>query len=197
MKFGHYNASIISGRLSFEDDGVLFEARSFVDLIKRVSDHRLEHGGDLASGWQHRLGTAYCKQNTDCKSCTNYPADPVRHLNIGDMKLFFKTVNDWVKSGESFCPQEEAERRAKICSACPLNAEIKGCVGCYRLVEKIGKVLGQKSTGYDKDLNGCLACGCNLKVKVWIPSSVVAGTLDESSLPSHCWQLQTSQDAPS
>lgn len=194
MKFGCYNAQINTGALEFREGDVLFKARVFVDLISKVRDYRLENGGDLSSGWQHRLGTDYCKQNPDCRSCTNYPADIKKTVSIGDMKLFFHVINKWLTSGEGFCDNAVAESRAKICSTCPYNVQIDGCGACFRIADKVSKTLGKRSTSYDSAIYGCMACGCNLKVKVWCPPNVVAGTLQKDKLPSHCWQLETSQN---
>lgn len=106
---------------------------------------------------------------------------------------FLKTVWNWgTMDGFKFVPMEEAERRAKICVTCPKNVTVSGCLGCTGVAALVRKIRGDHKTSVDHKLNACNACGCELKVKVLVPSEVI----DNRGLayPSWCWQAQPEQD---
>lgn len=103
------------------------------------------------------------------------------------MKSFYRAVEATWHEGQ--VSQEEADRRATICAKCPKNVDqqVNFCIGCYArsLVSKVNDLLGSKRTAHDEKLKTCSACGCDLKLKTWIPKSGVADkTID---WPTHCW----------
>jgi hypothetical protein len=103
------------------------------------------------------------------------------------MKSFYRAVEATWHEGQ--VSQEEADRRAAICAQCPKNVDqqVNFCIGCYArsLVSKVNDLLGSKRTAHDEKLKTCSACGCDLKLKTWIPKSGVADkTID---WPAHCW----------
>ena len=104
-----------------------------------------------------------------------------------DVKRFLTTVKNWgTQTRFAFVDQDEAERRAAICAACPMNVEVSGCMGCAGVGAMVKLLRGTRTTREDRKLNYCDVCGCALQVKVHLPLEAV----DNSGLeyPPHCWQ---------
>lgn len=163
-------------------------------LISQVWEHRIalpSKGMDVSGGWQDRLLNDICAQN-EWILCED-TQDRGVWAGIGDVWRFLQSLGDLVLSNEKSVPQEEAERRASICLSgasgrpCPYNQHIDGCLGCKGAGKAIEAIVGKKSTSQDKNLHVCTACGCALKIKVHLPLEVVH--VDESKLPSFCWQV--------
>lgn len=167
-------------------------AHSWNQLISRIEMLRAGNGLDLSPGWDHRIEAEICEQlSLGPQRCT-YEAPPVyapKRLTLHDVIIFLAVVKSWLKTGREWVTQEEADRRAAICAACPNNVVIEGCTSCSRLVEKITEVIGNRTTKYDQMLNGCQVCGCSTKVMPHLPIPVLARGVNEShDYPSHCWK---------
>lgn len=167
---------------------------SYDQLISRVELLRAGNGLDLSTGWRERIEAEICEQcQLGPKRCT-YEAPPVyapKRLTLHDIMVFLAVVKSWVSTGREWVSQEEANRRAAICAACPNNVVIEGCTSCSRLVEKITEVIGNRSTPYDGMLNGCQVCGCAGKVHVHLPIQVLArGVNENQDYPrDFCWKV--------
>lgn len=116
----------------------------------------------------------------------------------------FKSVKDfvafllnWRKSGGELVDQNTATIRASICVGChnnvPSSEVRKACCGggaaanaALWAARKI--IIQTKSTSYDKQLFVCALCSCDLKIKVWIPNSVLLAPEDANAYPTFCWQ---------
>jgi len=162
------------------ETGVVFTGFSYWQVFNDVSAHRNAMGLDLAEGWEDRFQDDLCKQNEQVP-CTGRKADvSKRHLQMADLQRFFALMASW--KGDTV-PQEEAERRAVICSTCPLNVTVQGCWGCAGMIKKVVSLVGNKQTSRDSALESCKVCGCVLRAKVWLPLAA-----DGLEYPSHCWQ---------
>ena len=102
-----------------------------------------------------------------------------------------------VASGQ-YATQEEINRRAGICTNCPLVEEIPGCRGCG-MASKLIKVLNKARELYGKAFtipnnlegHGCGACGCSLTVM--LPAKITLfKESDQTKRPNHCWVKKTS-----
>ena len=103
-----------------------------------------------------------------------------------------RTLSSWVVKGRPLVSQEEADRRAEICSTCQFNVSPSGCTGCSMgtLREVINSLVGNKITKDDAKLQSCSICGCALKAKVWVPLDIIQRFLPKAmkeELPGHCW----------
>lgn len=107
-------------------------------------------------------------------------------------------IDWWVSADRAKVPQEEADRRASICSTCPFNSQPAGCTTCNRgvLATLAAKVVGGQPTRHDASLQACSICGCELKAKVWLPLEVLRRHLSTGQMaqfpPPHtgfpgCW----------
>lgn len=104
---------------------------------------------------------------------------------LADVMAFVDFV---MENGIKFVPQEEAERRARICAQCPLNVPVSGCSVCEiarTLMDKSAKLLAGRTTEQDSKLKACACCGCQLQAKVHLDMKV---PYRNAKFPSHCWQ---------
>lgn len=104
-----------------------------------------------------------------------------------------RIIKSWLGEGGETVPQEEADRRAAICIACPLNKKavvMEAVVGnAIKEVLQIQQQLLLHVKGEER-LKTCKACDCPLKVKVWVPMEVIMRGIDEEELLKFdpaCW----------
>jgi len=168
------------------ETAAVFTAFSFYGLLEAVEKHRKAMKLDLSEGWMDRFQDDLCRQNerVPCDRGKKQPTGK-KSLTVADLKRFMNTLS--AQKGD-FVSQEEAERRAKICSTCPKNQSVKGCWGCGGIIKAVTEYLGKKTTSRDRALESCAVCGCVLRAKVWLE----LGTIDNTGLeyPEHCWQRQ-------
>ena len=118
---------------------------------------------------------------------------PSTALDWGNVEAGLKTFGRWIVGGCKFVSQEEADRRALVCTRCYLNVSLGGCSGCQRM---IAEVVGNKTTKYDFALRACGVCKCVLKAKVHFPQSILDKenqTLQEM-YPSFCWNRKDGEN---
>lgn len=167
------------------ETGSIFTGFSYWQVRDAVYKHRAAMKLDTSTGWEERFQDEICQQNEQahCNRGKNSHINAKRSITIDDLKRFMVTLSN--QEG-SFVSQEEAERRATICSTCPKNQTVAGCWGCGGIIKSVTKYLGNKRTSRDKALESCSVCGCVLRAKVWLE----LGTIDNSGLeyPEHCWQ---------
>lgn len=107
-----------------------------------------------------------------------------------------RTLLDWLGSGGRPVNRELAEKRAEVCSGCPMNG--KGDWTRFFTVPASQKIKTQLEiknelkleTPSDEKLGVCEACLCPLKLKVWTPIKHILKEMDEattSKLDGRCW----------
>jgi hypothetical protein len=105
-------------------------------------------------------------------------------------------LRDWLGDGSAVHPMV-AEARASWCIKCPLNVEpnwwdrIKSAIAHTIKMELELKNGMNLSTRHDDSLHMCRACGCCLKLKVWVPKEHVKRHTPKeilNQMPEHeCW----------
>lgn len=184
--FGKFNTSISHKPISYTDEyGVVHTGYRFANLLRAIKEYRIEHGGDLSVGWEDRVGNKLC-EDQKLPACSQFEK-PQRKFSLSDVSTFFQSINKWRKTGYEVVSEEESERRAAICAACPQNIKVEGCTSCFRLLQKIKSVIGERTTSKDDELNQCGVCACDLQTKIHLPKHVGQVDKYDDSLPSHCW----------
>lgn len=137
---------------------------------------------DLPSQVEHALCSRMAG-HTNCGPCTSQK-----------QSLGFSSIVRWVRAMYQFATtnklqlveQEEAERRAAICAACPLQIPTSGCWGCKGIAGMLPAIAGARKTSYDMQLKACGVCGCYNAVSVHLPIDIQQ---DPSlSFPDYCWK---------
>lgn len=164
-------------------------------LLREINRYRRRHGGDLREGWEMRVAQRLCSVEEYADYCEGFDPLPtkkekkaqqqVKHVGRQEIARFLQTVQKFISNGGKLVDQSLADKRAQICTTCPENIPIVGCMGCSGLVPKLLKATKGASTEYDNKLRGCGVCGCQLKAKVHLPDEVVGD--DDLEFPEHCW----------
>ena len=179
--------------------GVTVNAGSINKLKQHVAAHMHANRVDIPRGFDEEVEDTACHNLGDGAGhwCVERKPEVVppgqSKWRAGEVLRFLKTVTEWgVKEGFKFVPIEEAERRATICAACPMNTLVSGCLGCSGVGSLVKRIRGSVKTSVDDKLHTCEVCGCFLQVKVLVP----AGVIDNSGLeyPPHCWQHTPNED---
>lgn len=112
------------------------------------------------------------------------------------VQSFAQFLNNWLLKGGKLVDQNTANARAEICAQChnckPTKEVRKSCCGggaaantAIAVARKL--IIQNKSTTSDKKLLACALCGCDLKIKVWIPNEALYTKDDANAWPTHCW----------
>lgn len=144
-------------------------------------------------GW-----TDYFSAGTPESGRRSFP-HPQTHLHpsrAGAVVGGAKILVDWIKSGAEAVPAEQAEKRALVCSRCPLNE--RGDFSRWFTVpvsEAIRATIADRNgmglkTSHDEQLSICGACLCPLKLMVHIPLEMKLKSMNQESkdaLWENCW----------
>lgn len=100
-----------------------------------------------------------------------------------------------IASGFKTVEQEEANRRARICSSCYFRIEPQGCSGCTKLGQMIVGDIAHKSTPYDNHLvnRACAICSCPTQSIVHFPMPALDkadSPEKQAAFPDFCWRKQ-------
>lgn len=111
-----------------------------------------------------------------------------------------RTVGEWIDANGPTVSQEQAEARAAVCVACPLNGAgtfdkwfvAPAAAAIKRQVEKLQA--RSISTSQDEKLGICEGCTCAMKVKVWVPVEFIKAHMTDATMDAlrkapACWQV--------
>ena len=103
-----------------------------------------------------------------------------------------RTLADWKRDGGKLEDNEEITRRSLICSRCPKNDLIPGCMACNSeaLRTLVDTIVGTTRLPSDVHLRQCVVCCCSLVPKVRLPLDVLQRNLSgqqKAQLPDACW----------
>lgn len=108
-----------------------------------------------------------------------------------------RILAEWLGDGGQPVTFERAEKRARTCAAgdggkrCPHNKvmtrRLENSVAQEILKHEEIRHTVELRTSQDSNLNNCEACGCYLKLKVWVPIKHIPDEGDK--FPAFCWQV--------
>lgn len=172
-----------------------------VDLVSKVAEFRIANGMSVAN-LELEIGDWLCR-NTGATCKPAAPARVDQGVKISGIAVlrFLNAMAAWTVNGGSV-EQEEAERRAEVCSGCRFNTFIEdsSCLGCAGAAAKIMRIVGDKKTRVDDSLKFCGACGCSLHVVPFVPLDILnrahtnsdfpddTGQGDKDGNPIPCWR---------
>src|ERR1051325_8672503 len=105
-------------------------------------------------------------------------------------------LQDWIGEGMMPVPRTQAQARANVCLACPMNEEgridefFKAPVAAFirkQIEVKNGMKLRVEG---EKKLHICSVCGCVERLKIWSHIKHIGQVTDTETLkafPSNCW----------
>jgi hypothetical protein len=109
-----------------------------------------------------------------------------------------RTISRWLGEGMEPVSDALANSRAKVCSACPMNVagdwfdRVTGKIAEIVREEVTAKSALNLRTDHEQELGTCDACGCNLRLKVWVPLQTIrerATAESDGELDPGCWIL--------
>jgi hypothetical protein len=161
-------------------------------LVKKVSQHRQNNNIPQDENLFNEIEEQMCERmsvedrDAHCGAGARIP----KSIGWRQVESFLKTAGAFIASGGQLVDQAEAERRAAICAACPLNVGMHGCGVCRATVDAFRATILQRSTSQDAGLLNCGVCGCENRTQVHIPLETLrAGTGDlDYSLNPACWK---------
>ena len=122
-----------------------------------------------------------------CEEFDPNRVEPLTRVTWGDIADGMRVFGKWFMERRPYVAQEEAERRAEICSKCYLNVNVEGCGTCHDLAKFLA---GDVKTSFDPLLASCGVCKCLLKAKVHFPLTVLQESdtpQKQNQYPDFCW----------
>jgi hypothetical protein len=176
-------------------DGYLSHAWTYVDWVALQSGHLQANNREIPPDLGEQMQDQLCQSLPPGWCLYDDPLRPRPSVSLSwnDVAAGVKTFARWITEGRPYVAQQEADRRALICSRCYLNVNVQGCAGCQKAVVE---VTGNRKTKHDQSLRSCAVCKCFLRAKVHFP----VHTLDtqsekvQSMYPGFCWLNKESEN---
>ena len=153
----------------------------------------------ILGGWQDEMFSLMCEQNPEIE-CEEVGKEE-RKVAGADIWRFLTTLWEAMANGAVAVSEEEAERRAAICIACPKMGHTSCGGGCGKIAEVLSTLtLGRRPVGMEKvHKASCEVCGCEISSLVNYPLDVLKAVDDKlefkrDAYPKNCWKL--SLDTP-
>lgn len=124
-------------------------------------------------------------------------------INFKTIKSFTQFLWNWKLTGSNLVDQNTANLRAQTCQSCHNNkvgGDVKtGCSVCNKMGNKAldqirDNIIDGHRTPTDGALKTCGICGCDLRISVWIPNSVLLSKDDANAYPDFCWKKKILED---
>jgi hypothetical protein len=161
-----------------EIDGMVFESRNHNHIFTKYRSWIESKGERVPINWEEVVWKAL-------KS--SYPKHIIRGKKNGSPGVSVATAASFLAfmakrmRKRALVAPEEAKRRAAICSECPMKSAVLGCSICkdalQLFVKPPEKVVSPQA---------CMACGCYLPVKVWVPRNQL-GPTEDHPYDEGCW----------
>ena len=163
----------------------------FGDMVRNCEKKILERGLIPPTDIIQQIENTLCERLAGHAQCV--PCSSVKQtLGFGEIVRWVRAMYSFAtKSQFQLVDQEEAERRAKICAACPHQISTSGCWGCKGIAGMLPAISGARKTSYDAQLKACGVCGCFNAVSVHLPLDVQQDS--HLVFPNHCWKKSQSE----
>lgn len=188
------------------ESGAVIKGQTFGEWMRAIRDHHKANNYPIGLLFEADVQDRFCRGLGDAQGefCEAVPVGqgnyPIRERRIGldEVKRFISVMAAWIKSGEPFVEQEEAERRGEVCAGCFYNQEATGCRSCAGVAGLLAEVIGSRRTKVDSALKFCQICGCAQALSVHVPLAPQLSALTDEQLkafPIFCWKRPISPDS--
>lgn len=147
-------------------------------------------------------------EQAEAQLCEIIPPDWCHQEQAGrksvNSRLGFRQIAEGFKAYMRFpfgnaVSQEEANRRARICSGCYMRVQPQGCGTCVKIAQLITGELAQKKTLYDSNLvnKACAVCRCPTQSIVHFPLDIlekVDNDAQQEAFPMFCWRKKAGEN---
>lgn len=182
-------------------------ATDFETVAKQLGDYTCARLG------HHKK---YCVQIDEAQKKTSLPTAPLQRKRQEAVEgaavgrgFDPRALVEWLGEGGIAVPSRVSERRAEICAQCPENSKSPTCPPNRRnswtrwftapVAASIRRYLAVKNemnleTTLDKKLGKCLACQCELTLKVHTPAEIIRSNTypeiwTELAKVKNCWVM--------
>lgn len=181
--------------LNLPERAIVGQGINLPALIRSVREWRRANSVPIGLGFEDEVEKSVCDfYPVECTGAINGKPRKSR-LDLSTVLRGTQVLLAFKMAGSPYVSQEEAERRAAICAACPWNLEYaKPCGGnCGGLKEMVAAIVGGQATPYDEQLKACAVCGCSSRAHIWIPDEFLAkGITDDMreqfAVIEGCWK---------
>jgi len=181
-------------RYVFPEDGYVAQAWTYDAWINVAKHHLQANNKPVPDDLEEQMQNQLCQTLPPGWCDYDDPQRPRISTDFSwtDMVNGLKVFASWIADGCSYVSQEEATRRALICSRCYMNVNVEGCGSCQKLAAEVTK---SRSTKYDFALKACAVCHCLLKAKVWFPTEILdRSNVSQELYPDFCWNRKDGQN---
>jgi len=183
-----------SGWVYEVENGHVIKAGTFDKLIALIQRHFEVNGYPIPDNLREVVEHEICMLNPQsiCKGDGPTRFFPSRRQVEEGTEKLLKVRREISEAGSNaFVSQEEADRRAQLCVACPMKRNLWGCFVCDKLVKMVTKTY-KRETSYDKLSYGCGVCGCINSAQVWLEDFVLAKVTPKETVCDYpqtgCWK---------
>lgn len=143
-------------------------------LLDKIKDYRRANGIPIGLEFESEVEREVCRfYPQECEESSPLIPNTALRLSLSDVVDGTMNLLRFKLAGSPLVDQVEADRRAAICSRCPLNGQITTpCSGCDQIKKTVMAMVGNVSTPYDDRLQSCLICHCFNAAAVHIPLDI-------------------------
>jgi len=164
-----------------EIEGKVFEDRNYNRIFTKYRTWVESKDERLPLDWEERVWEALKKSHPDHFIRGKRQAPP--GVSVVSAASFLAFMAKRMRNRALVAP-EEAKRRAAICSACPMQSKVLGCSVC-----RGGLGLFIKPPEKVASPQACMACGCYLPLKIWVPRDQL-GLSEDFPYHENCWMRE-------
>ena len=195
LKLKRINRDPPSGWI-YSVNGYTFKTGDYWKLIRQTKNYYRVNKWDIPEDLEGDIQHYICERNPEgiCKGEGKKRFFPNTRQIMNGTKVLIEKLR---QGRAALVTQEEADRRAKICVACPMNVQIGGCFGCSTVYQMVKKSF-DRTTRYDHYLRVCSICGClntaQVHIKAEILKSASKGVNAEDYPEEKCWKREILED---
>lgn len=179
-------------------DGTLIKQGVRREWYAKIKAHYEMNSYVLPEDWKEQYEDKLCRLLPPGWCLNGNGVHVETRLTAGQIYHGAVTLSNIVAQGpDALVPIELAEKRAAVCSSCPANVNVSGCLPCLKVSDLIMSVTGPKrSTPSDHLLKSCACCGCPCQSAVHIKIEILskARSADMNArfglMSEWCWQQQ-------
>mgnify|MGYP006270111269 CR=1 FL=1 len=170
------------------------------ELYRQIEAHYRANDIPLPDNWRELVEDQMC-QRLPAGWCQYDDGTPAAGITEG---LSFDRIMQGItslsnmaaeaaKGGDPFVDQDEAEKRADICTRCFYNVPSGFCMGCGGarvILDMVAKVKGNRTTSKDGALQNCGVCGCRNDAIVHVKRNILLSGENPDTTnkrPAWCW----------
>ncbi len=185
--------------------GIRVSAVTWDHLMTKVQEERRGNGAPIGLDIENEVEQWCCIAHPDEVEVYDERLPKPRPLNLDDVVRGTKVLAAFKLAGKPTVINEEANRRAAICSKCPMNLMwSQACSLCSNLDEIVQGIVGKVRTAMDQQLYACNICHCSLKGAVHIPNAILNRennaemnrAFEVAAEAFNCWHRPDGQDSP-